>query len=232
MLNLKPIFVKMQKREISLFSHLDHNGPGPDQKLWVGVVTEVAKCFRPSLIKSCWSKFNYSDLRGDLSQTFLSFYLVYIYSNVAPCSIRFYSFSLLISVEDRVFIFCVVLFCELYPGEGFQMRRLDGFGLFSFSPQLVAEWARCCSNGLQRRDLHMDFPFLVALLVTLLLANSTNNARLLLFVVPVAQHLPPSGAYSITLCAVQCGILEVFYRGVCSTCTHTVLTKDEIVLRF
>lgn len=67
----------------------------------------------------------------------------------------------------------------------------------------------------------MDFPFLVALLVTLLLANRTNNVRLLLFAVPVAQHLPPSGTYSITLCVLcntqtqkNTGILEVFYRGV------------------
>lgn len=70
----------------------------------------------------------------------------------------------------------------------------------------------------------MDFPFLVALLVTLLLANRTNNVRLLLFVVPLAQHLPPSGTYSIDVWVCNSlqtwknvGILEVFYRGVCST---------------
>lgn len=134
--------------------------------------------------------------------------------------------ALLISAETktRVFIFCVVLFCELYPGEGLQMRRLDGFGVFSFSPQPAADWAHCCSNGLWRSDLHMDFPFLVALLVTLLLANRTNNVRLLLFVVPLAQHLPPSGTYSIDVWVCNSlqtwknvGILEVFYRGVCST---------------
>lgn len=46
----------------------------------------------------------------------------------------------------------------------------------------------------------MDFPFLVALLVTLLLANRTNNARLLLVLFPASQNLPPTGTYSITLC--------------------------------
>lgn len=163
------------------------------------------------IIKCCWSKFNYN---------FFLFHLVYIYTKTAPCNVTSSSLALLISVEQRgffLFFSCVVLFCELYPGEGLQMRRLDGFGLFSFSPQPAADWARCCSNRLWRSDLHMDFPFLVGLLVTLLLANRTNIARLLLFVVPVAQHLPPSGTYYITLYNTQ--TCEVFNRYMWRTCT-------------
>lgn len=174
-----------------------------------------------SLISVIW--------RSDLGQTFPLSCLVYIYTKTPPCNVTSSSLALLISVEQRQTIFfCAVLFCELYPGEGLQMRRLDGFGLFSFSPQPAADWARCCSNRLWRSDLHMDFPFLVGLLVTLLLANRTNNARLLLFVVPVAQHLPPNGTYYITLYSTK--TCKVFDRYVWSTCTYT-FNKGWIILK-
>lgn len=54
------------------------------------------------------------------------------------CNILFLSLIDFTLTKTDFLFFCVVLFCELYPGEGLQMRRLDGLGLFSFSPQPAA----------------------------------------------------------------------------------------------
>lgn len=59
-----------------------------------------------------------------------------VYCKAAPYSVMLL-FLTFIDLNASIFVLCCCR--KLYPGEGLHMRRLDGFGLISFSPQLAAK---------------------------------------------------------------------------------------------